>query len=195
MLRKEVAQPVTGGGETPSSSPIDTLLANRHQFLRFLERRLPSPALAEDLLQSAYLRALEHSATIRQDESATAWFYHILRNAVIDHYRHRNVEDRTLETWADDLQTETPADDLTRDIVCQCIARVLPSLNPTYAQALTEIDLNEGTLAAYATRESITLPTATVRLHRARRALKHRLTETCGTCAIHACLNCTCRPS
>jgi RNA polymerase sigma-70 factor (ECF subfamily) len=32
-----------------------------------------------------------------------------------------------------------------------------------------------------------------VRLHRARAALKTRLEQSCGTCATHGCLDCTCR--
>jgi hypothetical protein len=114
----------------PPNRAVADLLAQRQQFLRFLSQRVQSPALAEDILQNAYLRAIEHAGELRQHESSTAWFYRMLRNAVIDFYRHRSVEDRALEGWAATLETEVPADDLTRDIVCQCIAGVLPSLNP-----------------------------------------------------------------
>ena len=42
---------------------------------------------AEDILQEAFGRALTRVDTLRDDESAVAWFYRLLRNAVIDHYR------------------------------------------------------------------------------------------------------------
>ena len=58
-----------------------SLLNLRLQFLGFIERRLHDRGLAEDILQSAYLRALEASGKLRKDESAVAWFYRILRNA------------------------------------------------------------------------------------------------------------------
>ncbi len=194
MLLEEVAQPGGGGVTTaPPSSAIRTLLENRTQFLRFLERRLPSPALAEDVLQNAYMRALEHESSIRAGESTTAWFYRVLRNAVVDHYRHRTVEDRALQSWASELETEIAPNDLTRDIVCQCIARVVPTLKPAYAEILKAVDLDEVSLATFAESHAITAANATVRIHRARKALKQRLIETCGTCAEHACLNCTCR--
>lgn len=194
MLLEEVAQPGGGGVTTaPPSSAIRTLLENRTQFLRFLERRLPSPALAEDVLQNAYMRALEHESSIRAGESTTAWFYRVLRNAVVDHYRHRTVEDRALQSWASELETEVAPNDLTRDIVCQCIARVVPTLKPAYAEILKAVDLDEVSLATFAESHAITAANATVRIHRARKALKQRLIETCGTCAEHACLNCTCR--
>jgi RNA polymerase sigma-70 factor (ECF subfamily) len=34
-----------------------------------------------------------------------------------------------------------------------------------------------------------------VRLHRARQALKRELERSCGTCATHGCLDCTCGAS
>ena len=176
--------------------PIQVILDHRRHFLRFLERRVSSPAVAEDILQSAYLRAIQSSTPPDSPESSIAWFYRILRNAVVDHHRRRLVEDRALETWAAELnQTHEhilPPHDATRQIVCRCIARVLPSLNPAYAEALEQVDLDEGSLAAFAARHAITPANATVRIHRARKALRQRLTKTCGACAIHACLDCNC---
>jgi RNA polymerase sigma factor (sigma-70 family) len=191
VLREEIT-PI-GCVDQPSTPPLQTLLENRKQFLRFLTGRVTSPALAEDILQAAYLKALEHASTLRAGESARAWFYRILRNAVIDYHRHRAVEDRALETWAAELETEVPANDLTQDLVCKCIARVIPSLKPSYAEILNAVDLDETPLAAFAASRTITLLNATTRIHRARKALRQRLIETCGACSTHACLNCNCR--
>ena len=173
-------------------APLAALIEQRRLFLRFLERRIASPAIAEDILQSAYLRALEHEAELRAGESSTAWFYRILRNAIIDFYRHRSVEDRALSEWAKELETEVAPNDLTQDLVCRCIAKVLPLLPRNYAEILSQVDLNEVPLASFASRKRITAANAAVRVHRARKALKQRLIETCGACAIHQCLNCNC---
>ncbi len=192
-LEKEVAIPGCAA-QTPAqpANPLADLLVRRREFLGFLQRRVSSAALAEDILQSAYLRALERSGELRATESSAAWFYRILRNAVIDFYRHRSVQDRALAEWAKELEVEVPADDLTRDIVCRCIERVLPMLKPSYAEALRAVDLDETPLGAYAAAHAITLPNATVRIHRARKALKQALIATCGSCSTHGCLNCTC---
>jgi RNA polymerase sigma factor (sigma-70 family) len=187
----DCAEPASSAQSNPQPT-IDALLDQRRQFLRFLERRVSSPSLAEDILQNAYLRALEHSSAIRKDESSTAWFYRVLRNAVIDHYRHRQVEDRVFNQWAAELETEVAPNDLTHNLVCQCIARALPSLTPAYAQILGEVDLAESSLAAFASAHNITQQNATVRIHRARKALRQRLTETCGACSAHGCLDCNC---
>lgn len=39
----------------------------------------------------------------------------------------------------------------------------------------------------------VTANNASVRLHRARRALKEQLLRACGACAAHGCLECSCR--
>src|SRR4051812_21085206 len=86
---------------SPSLSPaaIQRLVDSHRQFLAFLQARVESRAAAEDILQSAFVRSLERGAEVRDEESAVAWFYRVLRNAVIDHYRHRDATGRAHEGW------------------------------------------------------------------------------------------------
>jgi RNA polymerase sigma factor (sigma-70 family) len=170
---------------------IANLVLQRSQFLSFVQKRVESPATAEDIIQSAYIRAIEQAPTLRSDESAVAWFYRILRNAVIDHYRHRSAEDRALERWANDL-TEVAPDPQTEAIVCECIDEVLPTLKPAYTEILREVDLAGKSLETFSNKAGITTGNAAVRVHRARQALKKQLILVCGTCSKHGCTNCTC---
>jgi RNA polymerase sigma-70 factor (ECF subfamily) len=192
MLLEQTQEVRAGDSRAQSKAPFAALIEQRRLFLRFLVRRIPSPVVAEDILQNSYLRALEHEAELRSGESSTAWFYRILRNAVIDFYRHRKVEDHALSEWARELETEVAPNDLTHDAVCRCIANVLPTLPPNYSAILQQVDLDEVPLGSFATRNHITAANAAVRVHRARKALKQRLIETCGACAIHQCLHCNC---
>ena len=73
-----------------SNTPLNQLLNQRKQFLAFIRRRVTDAALAEDILQACYLRAFNHQGDFEPGESATAWFYRLLRNAVIDNYRRQN---------------------------------------------------------------------------------------------------------
>jgi RNA polymerase sigma factor (sigma-70 family) len=173
------------------TSAIEDLVLQRSQFLSFVRRRVDSPATAEDIIQSAYIRAIEQASKLRSEESAVAWFYRILRNAVIDHYRHRAIEDRALDTWARDL-SEAATDPQTEQIVCECILNALPTLKPSYAEVIEKVDLTGGTLDTFAKASGITVGNATVRVHRARQALKKQLIQICGTCSKHGCINCTC---
>jgi RNA polymerase sigma factor (sigma-70 family) len=171
---------------------ISDLILQRDRFLHFVQKRVESPATAEDIIQSAYIRALEQSSNLRSEESAVAWFYRILRNAVIDHYRRRATEDRTLERWTQDLAAEAAPDPQTEEIVCECIGEVLLTMKPSYREILQDVDLAETNLETFASRHGITTSNATVRIHRARQALKKHLTLICGACAKHGCINCTC---
>src|ERR1700712_4144614 len=82
---------------------LQTLLDRRAGFLAFVQRRVADPALAEDILQAAYMRALERSSGLRENDSAVAWFYSVLRNAVIDFYRRRATESKVLDLSASEL--------------------------------------------------------------------------------------------
>jgi RNA polymerase sigma-70 factor (ECF subfamily) len=169
---------------------LNTLLDHRGQFLGFLRRRVESPALAEDILQSAYIRALQ-SDNPPPNETVVAWFYRILRNAVIDHYRRRATESKALETFAHELESSPTVE--IHDELCACLIRVLDLITPSYADLLRKVDLEEQTLQQYAQSQNITPANAAVRAHRAHAALRKQLLLTCGACAEHACIECTCR--
>ena len=151
-----------------------SLLDLRRQFLSFLERRIDDRALAEDILQTAYVRALESSGRLREQESAVAWFYRILRNAIIDHYRRRTSERSALDRWAQELELEPVADPLLTDTACQCIERALDR-SPRLCVPAARGRSRGISLAAYAAAHNITPGYAAVRAHRARAA-----------CAVHS---------
>ncbi|HZH03129.1 MAG TPA: sigma factor-like helix-turn-helix DNA-binding protein, partial [Myxococcaceae bacterium] len=70
---------------------------------------------------------------------------------------------------------------------------LLPGLKPEYAQMVRQVDLENRPLADVAVELGVTSNNATVRLHRARQALKKQLQRCCGSCAAHGCLDCSCR--
>lgn len=172
---------------------VRALVANHRRFLLFLERRVGSREVAEDLLQEAFVRGLPRVAHLRQGQAATGWFYQVLRNAIIDHHRRRGAESRAMERAAVLGETESPAADAElHDEVCRCVSELLATLKPEYAAALREVEMNEGSLAGYAQTAGITVNNAAVRLHRARAAMRTQLLKSCGSCAEHGCLDCTC---
>jgi len=177
-----------------SPAAIQRLVDSHRQFLAFLEARVESRAAAEDILQTAFVRGLERGAGVRDEESAVAWFYRVLRNAVIDHYRHRAATGRALEGWGKEIVThEAPEADLKQEI-CQCVSGLLETLKPDYQAALRIIDLEEGSLNDLAEQAGITSGNAAVRVHRAREALRKQVRTACGSCADHGCLDCHCKP-
>lgn len=173
---------------------------HHRQFLAFLQTRVESRAAAEDILQSAFVKGLERGAEVRDEESVVAWFYRVLRNAVIDHYRHRASTERANEGWGKDgwgkefVAHEMPEAEL-KDEICQCVSGLLETLKPEYRDALRIVDLDEGSLNDLAIKAGITSGNAAVRVHRAREALRKQVRVVCGSCAEHGCLDCHCKPA
>lgn len=180
----------TAGEVAATPEILATLVANHRDFLAFLESRLGSRATAEEILQSAFVRTLERGGAIRESESATAWFYRLLRNAITDHYRRTGREARALDLEAG--AAEPWVDEELRTRVCRCIDFLLPAMKAEYADVIRRVDLEERPLAEVAAALGITANNTAVRLHRARQALRRELERTCRTCAEHGCLDCRC---
>jgi len=174
-------------------STISNLTSQRERFLAFVERRVRDRATAEDILQGAYTRAISQADNLKTAQAANAWFFRILRNAVIDHYRHGAVEARSFEPLTPEIEPSSPAPDLAPANLCRCISGALNKIQPTYSEALRQVDLAEAPLDAFAQEAGITSGNAAVRIHRARKALHKQLLHHCGACARAGCLDCTCR--
>lgn len=173
-----------------SSEAIAQLVGAHRDFLAFLERRVESRAVAEDILQTAFVRTLDHGADV-SEEKVIAWFYRVLRNAVIDHYRHRSSSAKALEELARSMpDPETPE---VQNEICQCVSRIVDTLKPEYREALRVVDLEDHKLTELAATAGISPDNAAVRIHRARKALREKVQQACGSCAEHGCLNCTCQ--
>lgn len=168
--------------------PVETFVTNHRELLAFVERRVGDRALAEEILQDALVKSLDKAGEIR--ESTLGWFYRVLRNAIIDHARHRAVQNRKLEQLAQ--QIETHEDPELRDQVCRCVTSLAQTLKPEYADALQRIDVEGVSVKDYAETAGISANNAGVRVFRAREALRKQVARACGTCAEHGCLDCTC---
>jgi len=177
-----------------SAEAIAQLVKGHRQFLAFLERRVESRAVAEDILQTAFARGLERGAGVK-DEKVVAWFYRVLRNAVIDHYRQRSTAERAMEAWTREFPDVQEPEAELRQEICQCVSSLLETLKPEYRKALQIVDLEEGKLKDLAEQSGITADNAAVRVHRARAALRRRIEQACGTCAVHGCVDCSCEGS
>lgn len=176
----------------PTSEVVSRLVANHREFLAFLQLRVGSRAVAEDILQDAFVRGLDKLGDLRDDEAAVAWFYRLLRNAVIDRQRRDAAAGRRLDALAAELEEAVePALEL-HGAVCQCVARLADTLKPEYAEALRRIELDGLAVKDYAAEAGITPNNAAVRVFRARDALKKQVARSCGACADHGCLDCTC---
>jgi len=171
-----------------------TLMQHRSRLLEWLAGKTRSRELAEEILQAAYVRALERGTPATDEEGIVAWFHALLRNAWLDRVRRAGVEAKAVERIAREAP-EGVADPELRDAVCACVRDALEALKPEYAAMIREVDLAERALGEVALDAGITPNNAGVRLHRARQALGRQLGRMCGACAAHGCLECRCKGS
>lgn len=169
---------------------VQKLVDYQREFLAFLERRVGDRALAEDLLQEAFVRGITKAESLASEDSVRAWFYRVLRNAVIDHARRRTSESQRLNAFAAELEAQTDAE--MERAVCKCVSRVAETLKPEYAEAVRKVEVEGMSMREFAEQVGISANNAAVRVFRAREALRKQLERCCGACARHGCLDCHC---
>lgn len=186
-------EPADADGPGLSAKVMQELVASHREFLAFVERRVGDRALAEDIVQDAFVKGIERGGDLRADESARAWFYRVLRNAIVDRHRRTSTANTALAAFADELQRAAaePADAADRE-VCSCIERLIDTLPADQATALRRIELDGLAVKDFAAEAGLGESNAGVRVFRARKALRDRVARACGTCAEHGCFDCTC---
>lgn len=193
MSREDTPPSSNGTADGTITAEVARALVENHRaFLGFLERRIGDRELARDVLQEAFLRGFEKLSTLRDDEAATAWFYRMLRNAVVDVRRRRRTSERALDAFEAELLGASEAPPETRNAVCACVARLAATLKPEYRDALQSVEVDGLPVKEYAVKAGITASNAGVRVFRAREALRRQVARSCGTCATHGCVDCTC---
>jgi len=182
----------TPPAESLSEALEQQLGAARQDFLRFVRSRISDPELAEDVLQDALLRAVQSSHTLREQDRVVPWFYRILRNAIIDAYRRRDVRQRRTVALDEEFDLPDVISDADDRRLCECFRALIPTLKPEYAEVLEAVELGQESTEAVTQRLGITANNLKVRRHRARQALRERLEQTCRVCSEHGCIDCTC---
>lgn len=171
---------------------LRNLLDHRARFLSFVRARVADRQLAEDLLQNAFTRVVEHPEHVPAGREVP-WFYRVLRNLVIDRHRRQQSEARSREAWQADPTREPDTAPTGR--LCRCTLRALASLKPQYIHIINQVDLHGRPVVEVAHAEGLSTTNAYVRLHRARRLLGERLRAICRHCAETACVDCHCKGS
>jgi RNA polymerase sigma factor (sigma-70 family) len=176
--------------------PIQQIQKARAAILSFLRKRVGDEGVAQDLFQQSVLRAIERQSSLLRREDAVAWFYSILRHALVDYLRKRAVEARGKETYRQALihsgHGKVPPFEKAAGNLCCCAYAILPSLRPSHAELIRRIDLGGESSKTVAQDLMMTRNNVRVRLHRARQVLRARLVRFCGSCCERDCRDCTC---
>lgn len=171
---------------------LTPLLARRGEFMSFLAGRLGSETEAEEVLQAAYVKGLKSLEQVDDESGIVPWFYRVLRSAMIDHLRRgaaRGRMEAALAAEGEPLEKDAELE----KAVCRCVKALVPELKPEYSEIVRLVDIEDKPVSEAASSLGLTANNASVRLHRARESLKKSLLSTCGACAEHGCLDCSCQ--
>ncbi len=131
---------------------------------------------------------VSRGSELKKAESVVARLYTVLRTTLVDRYR-RETAGRTREAGYALVQTlgQERWDTDPEDWICACLHKVLPMLKPEYSEALRRVDLRGAPPGKVAGDLGIAANNMKVRLHRARRALRRALFQSCRNCTEHDC--------
>lgn len=173
---------------------IEAALADAHQDLyRFLLRRLGDPHDAADVLQDFFVRVLSRFGDLRDEDRLMGWMASVLRSTIADHYRSKVGQLRFESACEADPTVASGVTDEDIDLViCACLYKLLPTLKDEYAAIVWRADLTGEPRSAIAADMGLDENAFRVKLHRARKALRERLEQTCETCLGHGFFECEC---
>lgn len=171
---------------------IETALIESHQdMFRYLKHKLRNEHDAKDVLQDFYVRALTRFDDLKDEDRLRGWLSLVLRSVIADHFRVKARSNKALETYT--AEAALMLDDEEIDfVICACLYKILPTLNDDYADLIWRIDLIGEDRAIVAEDLNLTENALRVKLHRARRAMRKRLEQTCLTCIDHGYFQCAC---
>jgi RNA polymerase sigma factor (sigma-70 family) len=164
----------------------------RGRLLRFIERRVPDPAEAEDILQDVFAELVESYRLLKPVEQAAAWLFRVARNRIIDRYRRVPAKltvslDAPLGAATDGdeparlLQDVLPAPDdspenrLLRETIMDAITDALAELPAEQRQVFVWHELEDQSFNDMVAATGVPLKTLISRKHYAVKHLRKRL--------------------
>ncbi|PCI77859.1 MAG: RNA polymerase subunit sigma-70 [SAR86 cluster bacterium] len=148
----------------------------------FLITRVNSDATAQDILQSAFLRAHKQLTAGNIPEQPRAWLYQIARNLIVDSHRRAGRQ----QSLADKVAAEPTSAELADNEgdAFSLVARMLPmfieQLDAPYRDALQMTELEGLTQGEAAASSGISLSGMKSRIQRGRKKVYDSLEQCCA---------------
>lgn len=175
----------------PFQCVLEAWTSHERELHAFLLGQVRNAALADDLLQEVFLKALREGVGFCRLDSPRAWLFQVTRHALIDQHRVRKPTVPVLEALPAPEAAIEPIDDL-----AQCLERALAALDADDREVVQRCDLEGQTQRAYADANGLSLPAVKARIQRARVRLRQHLVDQCGVrfdAGGHVCCHDFCR--
>ena len=171
---------------------IETILRGEQQLFAVLVERYQNMVFsvafrfannredAEELAQSAFVKAYQNLANYRGDAKFSTWLYTVVNSICLTFLRKRKLEVHSLDNEkvferADNLDSGMRANQVETKSKVQMVQQAIGMLAPDDAQVLTLFYQGEQSLEEIGKIMGIDPNTAKVKLHRARQRLKTTL--------------------
>ena len=165
----------------------EALFRERVGLYQFIRARVPAEEV-DDIVQQAAVRAIERAVSLKDPQKVVPWLYRIYRNVLIDAARKRTSEGRVIQRTSEVPENVQPE----IEDWCGCSVNQIGAINASYGKILKLVDINGVSVSEVARLLNISVSNASVRLHRARAALRKQMLEHCGVSTLKECLSCRC---
>jgi RNA polymerase sigma-70 factor (ECF subfamily) len=148
--------------------------AHAPELRGWLRHRTNNAALADDLLQDLFLKALRQGNRFCDLQNTRAWLFEVARNLLADQLRvahHMGDLPEDLIAHTEDIDTV--------DTLSVCLPHVLSELSSEDREAITLCDLHGMAQADFAQAKGLSLSAAKSRVQRARVRLRTQMSQTC----------------
>ncbi len=145
-------------------------------LVRFVNGRVPDPAIAEDIVQDVFMKIWKHLNTLKDQEKVHAWIYNITRNAIHDYYRRRRpAEELPLHLEAEEAIEEP---DLSKELAA-CLRPMIDQLPDKYREAIHLTEWHGLSQKELSEKLGLSYSGAKSRVQRGREKLKELLDACC----------------
>jgi RNA polymerase sigma-70 factor, ECF subfamily len=148
----------------------------REALRAYLRRQVRDSAVAEDLLQEIFVKALTTLRSRQRPANLTGWLYAVARTTIIDHYRSRRPVEEALSDHLPDVHAN---DERAHQELAACLRPLTEQLPPIYREALLAADFQGEKLSSLAAKQNVTVSAIKSRTSRARAMLRDKLLECC----------------
>lgn len=165
------------------------LAVKRPALFAYVRGIVRNAEIAEDITQEAMLRAHQSISRLKDNNRFVPWIYRIATNLCLDHFRNNIRTSKKVQAsdsdllFSNDLRDEN-APRLDKVMECaemgECVQQYFQELSDSYRAVILLHDVEGMKNQEIADMLEISLDTAKVRLHRARKQLRNILEGVCN---------------
>jgi RNA polymerase sigma-70 factor, ECF subfamily len=152
----------------------------QQKLLKVIAAKTKDIALAQDIVQATFLKAITTKSPLQNNEAAFAWLLRIAKNELAGWYK-KQTKNLTAETNIEAIQQLTKSnDEVCNKPIQEYVIHKLDSLPLPYKKALIHADMNGQPQHQLAAAENLSISAIKSRVQRGRQKLKTAVEKDCA---------------